>query len=225
MKLSNKVLIVFFSVLFLYMVSAFSEIRFRGTPNDISDSDAQTETLEVANFSHLSVDTLRVTVVPSNTTKIELRSLSGGHVRDLLYDLEGDTLKLSDFTNEKTERIGITVYVSPRSFKSLSAHDASVYVKSLTLDSLQLNQYSGSITFDEKSTIARINSTLTGNGQLNFMGKRIATFDTTMDNFSVNLNGGAKQITGQMKNDSYLRANNVEDLDFRKDNSSQLYVN
>ena len=227
MKLSNKVLIVFFGVLLLYLVSAFGEIRFRGTPNTLDTSNAVIETIPLSSFSSVIVSNLdySVSLSPSDTTRIDVASISGAMIEGLQYLVRGDTLFLQGFMNEQNERVSIRVYFSAETFNSLKCDDASVRIEGLVSPELNISQNLGNINMGESNSIKRLSVSVKGDARLTYSGERLDVLSADLNDAFIVIYQGADLIEGKMENDSYLQVFEAKELDFKKDETSQLFIN
>ena len=85
MKSSNKVLIVFFGVILLYISAAFTEVRIRGVKEDLNDENAKVETIALDGLKYLMLSDLdsRVLLRSSDNPRLEIRSRSEGIISGL----------------------------------------------------------------------------------------------------------------------------------------------
>ena len=58
MKLSNKILIGYFGFIFVYLSAAFTEIRFRGSLNQLDESIGIVETADLSGVTYLVLQDL-----------------------------------------------------------------------------------------------------------------------------------------------------------------------
>ncbi len=122
MKLSNKVLIGFFGFIFVYMIVAFTEIRFKGDLNRFNDSNSVSESVDIVNIKYLVLSDLnqRITISGSDNPRIEVKSVSGDLLKDLQYDISGDTLTMQPMLLQENQLVTVSIHVPKTTFIGLS---------------------------------------------------------------------------------------------------------
>ncbi len=227
MKLSNKILIGFFGFIFVYMIAAFTEIRFRGNLNHLDESSSIVETTDVSGFTYLVLQDLdeSVTLVGSEQPGIEVRSISGDLLKNLEYTLRGDTLELVQLKLADDEHLNLIVYVPNNSFIGMAVNGANVVVKGLDQKQLTITQNGGRIRFVEDNKLEKLSIQASENGNLNFAGTKLDTLSVLLNNSNIVIESGAIRVEGTMTNESYLRMRHVDDIEFKKDGTSRLYLN
>src|SRR5688572_19543448 len=113
MKLSNKILIGFFGFIFIYLTAAFTEVRLKGTPNVIDDTNSIAETVDIPGIAYLILNDIdkNVNVIASDRAQLEVRSFSGDLLTKLKYKISDDTLTLSGLQSKGIKTIKISVFV------------------------------------------------------------------------------------------------------------------
>ncbi|MEQ8810982.1 MAG: hypothetical protein RIE59_18060, partial [Imperialibacter sp.] len=127
MKLSNKILIGFFGFIFLYMMAAFTEVRLRGYKRDFKGAETQVEKAPLGDVGYivLSDSEQRVTISSSDEPHIEVRSIDGGFLSSVSYEMAGDTMRLKVNEIISGKPVQVTVYVAQNTFRGLQATKAS----------------------------------------------------------------------------------------------------
>jgi hypothetical protein len=223
MKLSNKILIGFFAFIFLYLTAVFAEIRLRGTPNFIDDANSRTETVDIPGVGYLVVNDLQVDihVIGSGQPRLEVRSVSGDMLKGLTHKVSGDTLMLSKMDSKDQRPIRVLVFVPQSGFKGLRVNNAVAFVSSLHQELLTISQHAGRVTVSD-SKIRNVNLEASHRSQLDISTTDLDTVSLTIDASQVFLSSPLSLLKGSMRNNSFVRVANIEEIQFRKDESSRL---
>lgn len=224
MKISNKILIGFFGFIFIYMTAAFTEIRLRGDLYHMDDSNAIIETVDIIGVKYLILPDLdqRIFVRGSDKPRIEVRSISGDLLQNLKYNITGDTLTLITLDLAEDQHINLSIYMPKDTFKSMHVNGAAVIVKELDQKILTVFQSDGSITFNDNNILGKLNIEAINDARFNSSGSKLDTLSVLIDNSEVTIRGSIKRVEGSMSNDSYLHVRDVDDIEFKKDESSRL---
>jgi len=227
MKLSNKILIGLFGTVFIYLTAAFTEIRFRGEPHIIDDSNSLVEAIEISELGYLILPDLdqRIIVLGSGNPRIEVRSHSGDLLKNLKYKVSGDTLEILSLVKEEKQRISISIHVPNQKLRGITSNGANIIVENLHQDTLSITQSSGWIQIQKKSILSNLNINVINDGNFNLSDSELNTLSATIDNSEVIIMPAVDRLEGTMTNESYLLVNVIEDLQFKKDKSSRLVMN
>ncbi len=227
MKLSNRILIGFFGFVFIYLIAAFTEIRFRGNLNHLDESTGLVETADLSGFTYLIIRDLdeSVTLVAADVPGIEVRSITGDLLKNLKYEVKGDTLELTQLQLEENVNLNLTVYVPKNSLTGMTIYDVSVVIKGMDQKQLAIRQQAGSIRFVEGNRLEKLSIQATDNGNLNFSGHPLDTVSIQLNNSNVHIESGTSRVEGKMVNDSYLWIRDVNEIDFTKDETCRLFIN
>ena len=223
MKLSNKILIGFFGFLFLYLTAVFAEIRLRGTPNIIDDSNSIAETVDIPGIAYLVLKDLdkNITVIGSDQPRLEVRSFSGNLLQRLKYNISGDTLTLSQLQSEDIKTIKITVFVPKTGLHGMTLDSAAAIVKGLEQDLLYISQYAGRISMSD-NRIGKIHMEASGRSHLDISATSLDTLSAQIEESQVYISSSIKRLEGSMKSNSFLRVHDIGEIQFKKDESSTL---
>lgn len=223
MKLSNKILVGFFGFIFIYLTAVFAEIRFSGTPNFIDDTNSIAETVDFSGVTFIILQDLdqHVNIVGSNESQLEVRSLSGGLLEKFNYKISGDTLILSQLQPAETRAIKITVFVPKGTLKAITLNEARASVAGLKQRVLRVSQKAGRIWMSE-SNIEKIQIDASDNSYLQISDTDLDTLSATIDLSELYVASPVDLLEGSMKNKSLLRVREVNEIQFKKDESSQL---
>lgn len=224
MKLSNKILLGFFSFLFLYLTAAFTEIRFTGTLNIINTDNSKAEIVDLSGIHYIDVNNVstNVTITQSDRSQLEVRSISGDLLKNLKYEISGDTLKLLSFTSEDAQAHKVTVLVQRERLKGLHIKSSTISISGLEQAQLQLTQVDGRIWIsDSKFSALEMNLT---------EGAFIHVSETNMDTLSATVTGKSEAhlnslvgfVQGSVTNQSFLRLSGIREIQIKKDESSNL---
>ena len=223
MKLSNKILFGFFGFAFIYLTAVFAEVRLRGIPNIINDNNSIAETVDMSGVSYLVLQNLdkQVNVVGSDRARLEVRSISGDLLEKLNYQVSGDTLTLSERNSEEVKTFKITFFVTKAHLKGISVNAAGATVKGLDQEHLIVSQNAGRIRMLE-NMIRTIQLNVSDRSYLHISAKGIETLHARIDNSEVQIAAPIQFLRGSMQNKSSLRASDIDDIQFIKDDSSRL---
>lgn len=223
MKLSNKILIGFFGGGMIYMLMAFTEIRFRGDDRRFTTENAKVESqlLNGIRFIKLNDPGKRINIQSSNESRIEMRSKEGGLLSKLKYTIEGDTL-IMDQVEMDDVRFSLTIYVSESNFTGLYANDASVYISDLDLPVMAIIQSGGRVVFDNDIYLQRLLLQASQDATFAMHNGRIDTVTLNMDQSDATIRSKIGRLEGYMANRSGLFAESINDIEFKKDKSSSI---
>ncbi len=223
MKASNKVLIVFFGVILLYISAAFTEVRIRGVKEGLNSENAKVETRALDDLKYLKLSDLdsRVLIRSSDDPRIEIRSRSEGLLSNLKYTLEGDTLNISEFEVADNINYVLTLHV-PKSLTGINVYETSVHISQLDQASLSLIQSGGRVVFDENVTLDKLSISTQEDADLDAYDFEVDTLILDIDDSDIYIQSPINRLQGSMKNRSNLVMGSVNDIQFNKDESSEL---
>lgn len=225
MKLSTKILIGFFGFAFLYLTAAFAELRFTGTPNNISNKNSIAETVDLSGgIAYLilnDMDNRQVKIIGSDRAQLEVRSFSGEVLKNLTYKISGDTLTLSDLEEEDGKRIQITVFVPEAGLKGISVTSSTAIVEGLQQQRLHISENAGRVWMSG-NTIGKIEIDLSNKSLLDITGAILDTVSANIDASQMHVNSPIRLVQGSMKDKSFLQLSEIEEIQLKKDASSDL---
>ncbi len=225
MKLSDKILIGFFGLVFLYFTAAFTELRVRGVSTLIDDENSTAEIVDITGVDELIVTGLdkRILITGSDKSQLEVRSLSGDLLQKLQYSFQDGKLHLQDLDIRDDEPIQISIYVPSNSLRRIISEGTFLSVNGLNLEVLDIQQDKGWVTLNEKNHIRRLQvESVYGNFVMNE-----STADTlvlAIRNADVTINSPVRSLDGIMSDTSYLRMYGVDEIRLKKDESSTIYL-
>lgn len=227
MQLSNKILIGFFGLAFLYMIVAFTEMRLKGDLNQLDGSNSISETLEITSMNYLTFSNMdqRITIIGSDNPRIEVKSIAGNVLQHLKYEMTGDTLEIISMELQEKQLVNLYIYVSKSSFRGLSTTHSGVVISELQQENLDIHQRDGWIRMVNSNKIGQLNLTAQNTAYFNFEQGEIDRLNTTIDNSEVSIPQPIKLVKGSMSNDSYLHLRGASEIQFKKDKGSRLILN
>lgn len=226
MKLSNKVLVGFFGFAFIYLTAVFAEVRLRGTPNIINDTNSVAETVDIPGISYVVLRDVdyRIDVIgSSDQPQLEVRSIAGDLLKGLKHKISGDTLTLSEFPSEGRKRVKISVFVPKAGLKGITVNAAEANVKGLEQEHLNISQNAARIWMSG-NRIGEVHLEVSGKSHLDISDTALNTLSATIDNSEVSISSPVGRLQGSMQNNSFLRMNEVDEIKFKKDETSRLNV-
>lgn len=227
MKLSNKILIGFFSVIFLYLTAGFTEIRLRGNLNRMNESNSLGETVDLSsiNFLILNEENHQIQVIGSDKSMLEIRSLNGDMLQYASYSISGDTLTISDMNFPEEAPVRIKVYVQNDSFRGLSSVNTGIVIDDLKNDLISISQDDGWINIKETSTVKRLNLTIKNKAYFAINQVNINEIEIESDDSEIMVYTSVDLVKGELKNDSYLNIRDSKEIQIKKDSDSRVYMN
>jgi hypothetical protein len=225
MKLSNKILIAFFSLAFIYLNAAFMEIRLRGTNNLLEDDNSIAETVYITGYNYLILPKFNHTihVVGSDTSRIEVRSLNGDLLQELTYEKTGDVLSLESLNVDEDVSIRITVYVPKSSFRGMTVNGGNVTITGLDQEVLDITQTAGLIKIDGQTRLEKLHLESTS-AYFNISEAHIDTLSLVLENAEVAVTPPVSCLKGSTTGASVVRLSEVEFIDFQKGEESWLII-
>lgn len=223
MNLSNKILLGFFGLIFLYLTAAFAEIRLSGIPNVVDDKNSIAETVDISGIAYLIINNLDrdIKVIGSDRPRLEVRSLSGDVLKQLKYKVSGDTLTFSGLQSEDTRTIRISLFVPDTSLKGIEVNSSVATVEGLEQELLYISQNSGQI-FMSDSRIGHVHLEVSGKSHLNITATPLDTLSAKIDNSEVSISSPVGVLKGSMENNAFLRMSRVDEIQLKTDESSSL---
>ena len=227
MKLSNKILIGLFSFLFLYMIVAFTEMRFKGDLNHFDSDNFISEKAEITTVNYIKLSNLdpRVTIIGSEMSGLEVKSVKGEMLQHLEYEMIGDTLHIISMELEEKQLVNLTIHVPKSTFRGLSTTHSGVIISNLQQATLDIDQKDGWIRMSDSNKIGQLNLIAQNTAYFSFINGEIHTLNTTIDNSEVSVLLPMKLVKGSMVNDSYLHLQGTSEIQFKKDEGSRLILN
>jgi hypothetical protein len=224
MKLSNKILIGFFGFILIYMMAAFTEIRFRGYKRDLNGAELQSEKAPLGDIGYIVLSDLdhRVVVSSSDEPRIEVKSIGGGYLSSVDYTMVGDTLQIKAIDIKSGKPAHVIVYVA--NLRGLHATRASVSITDLSQQALSITQSGGSIRMDGDVNVTNLSITASDNANLDASGLSVNLLSVQIDDSKVMIWSPVVQLRGSILNDSFLRIDGVDDIQFTKDKSSRIQI-
>jgi hypothetical protein len=225
MKLSNKILLGFFSFIFLYMTAAFTELRLNGTPNVIDKKNSISETVDLTGIAYLNlIDVSReVNVTGGDAPMLEIRSFAGDQLKNLKYKISGDTLTLSGFESDDTRTVKISVLVPNSALKGIIINSSTLIIEELKQDVLNISGSKGRIWMSG-NIMEKIKMDLSDLSSANISGTVLDTLSTNLEQSQVHLSSPVGLLEGSITNKSLLELGEIGEIKLKKDESSKLAV-
>ncbi|TRX60229.1 hypothetical protein FNH22_09280 [Fulvivirga sp. M361] len=226
MKLSNKILIGFFGFVLLYMLLAFTEVRFRGDYKGWNKSNSKVESTPIDTVKYLVLKGLdqQVKLSTSDQPRIELKSRSGAVLSKLEYETHGDTLVLERFALEEHERVHLFVYVTPNDLAEIKVNKSSVVISNLDQLSLSITQSGGSVNMEGNNKLGNMRIDASEKANFRAAGFSLDTLSVQLDHADIKFWSKVERLEGGMINQSHLLVKDPGDIQFKKDESSRLRV-
>ena len=223
MTLSNKILIGFFGAAFLYLTAVFAEVRMRGTPNNINDSNSIAETVEITGVSYLVLRDIdyRINVIGSDQSRLEVRSIAGDLLNKLKHNISGDTLTLSELRSEDRRAVRISVFVPKAALRGVMVKSAEANIKGFESDLFNITQEGGQVRMSD-NRLGKIYLDASGKSNLDISDTDLDTLAAAIDGSNVSISSPFRLLKGSMRNNSFLHMSDVDELQFMKDESSKL---
>jgi hypothetical protein len=162
----------------------------------------------------------QINVIGSDRAQLEVRSINGDLLTKLKYKVSGDTLILSGLQSEEIKTMKISVFVPKGSLKGIIANRSEVSVKGLQQELFHISQKAGSMLINDCS-IEKIELDLT-TAYLDISDANVDTVSATIQTSTVHIFAPIGLLQGSMKNGSFLRLNDVGEIQLKKDESSRL---
>ena len=230
MKLSNKILIGFFSVVFLYTISVMLEVRLTGQ-YIIRNSD---DTLENLIYESMPIDNPRYLILhsrqkflrieESTDPRLEIKSFDGGLLDRVILKETRDTLEIGAFDFEEELSYAATLYINRGDQLQIEMNQAKVSLRHLNLSSLTVLQRGGYLSVNDSSVISHLRISTTDDGLFETTDARIDTIDLTAESSSIRLLKEPKVLKAVIKNASSLSTQDVPYMLYERDSTSTLRI-
>jgi hypothetical protein len=222
MKFSNKILLGFLGLIFLYLTAAFAELRMTGIPNIYDDKNSTAERVDFSAVRYLVVSNVdkQIHVTGSDRSAIEVRSLSGDFLSKVKYKVTGDTLTISGIESEATERVKISVIIPKTGLRGIAVNGSVLIVNGLEPESLSISQRAGSVWMSD-CRVGKIELDI-DHGYTDISRTTLDTLAATIERSQVNVFCSVSLVQGSIRNGAFLRVNNADEIQLKKDDSSRL---
>lgn len=223
MKLSNKILVGFFGFAFIYLSAVFAEVRLTGTPNNINDINSIAETVDISGVAYLVLQDMdySIAVIGSDQARLEVRSISGDWLGKLKHNVSGDTLTLSELRSQGRKTVNISVFIPKAGLKGITVNAAEASVKGLAQQFLYISQNTGRIWMSDNK-IGKVHLEVTDKSHLDISDTALDTLAVKIANSEVFVSSPVGLLEGSMENNSFLRMSHIDEIRFKKDESSRL---
>ncbi len=226
MKLSNKILVGFLAFIFLYMTAAFAELRFTGSLNVLDNKNSTAETVDLSAITRLIVQDMgnrQVKVIGSDRAQLEVRSFKGSLLKNLKYQIANDALTISGFEGEENKPVRITVYIPEDRLKELSVTAAVVIIEGVQQHDLTISQ-NGSRIWMSESAIGKIETNLANRSFLDIGSTKLDTVTANIEASQVHISSSVSLLRGHIRNTSMVHVTDAQDIQVKKDVSSNLQI-
>lgn len=225
MKLSNKILLGFFGFAFLYLTAAFAELRFTGTPNVIDNKNSIAERSDLpGGITYLILDNMdsrEVNVIGSDRAQLQLRSFAGNVLKNLKYKFSDGTLTISGLEEDDNKKVQITVFVPKSGFKGISVNSSIAIVEGLQQPHLQISENEGLVWISDIA-VDRIEMDLSNKSFLDISTANLDTVSAKIDESQMYLSTPVDLVQASLMNKSFLQINEIQEIQLKKDASSNL---
>jgi len=226
MKLSNKILIGLFGFVYLYMMAAFAEVRFRGYSRNLEGVATQLETAPLADIGYIVLADVdkRITISTADEPRIEIESIGGGYLPQIAYEMKGDTLQIKsvDFDNGKPAHV--KVFVPKDHLRGILVERANASITHFAQTSLTITQTAGSVMLDDEIHVTKLSIMASEEASLNASGLDVDSLEVQLNHARVNIWSEVGQLSGSITNDTFLNIKGVEEIQFSKDKTSKLQI-
>ena len=226
MKLSNKILLSFFGFAFLYLNAIFVEFRVNGIPNVLNDDNSIAESINIPGVTFIVLDnvTRDVKIIESDQPRLEIRSLSGGVLSNLKYQISGDTLKLLGFALRDNTRVRISVFVGSKTLAGIAIHKSSVSIEGLKQDRLNIFGNDGRVWMSG-NMITTIDANVSKHSSFGIVGPSVDSLLVNIEESEVNIHTAVGVLESTLENRASLHLDKVQVAQFKKDETSRLNIN
>lgn len=225
MKLSNKILIGFFALIFVYLTAAFTELRVRGISHHLDEDNSVAETVRISGVNQLVLPNLReqIYVIASDTARLEVRSNAGNMLQKLTYSFTGDKLTLKALENDNDVAVRISIYVPRQSLQRITTEGTSLTISGLQRNVLQISQKDGWIYMTDNNQIGKLDLH-SSHSNFTLNESTLDTLAVSLHNADVSIESPVKFLDGQVSDTSTLRMHGIDQILTKKDVSSRLYL-
>lgn len=227
MKLSNKILVGFLGSIFVYLTAAFAEVRFRGTPNFLNSKNSVAETVDLTSvISHLVIqdmDSRHIKVAGSNRAQLEVRSFKGEVLKQLRYTISGDTLTLHNFEEGDGKKVQITVFVPESTLKTITVNSATAILEGLQQQRLHVAVNGGRVWMSG-NLIQTLQTDLSNKSFMEIEGSNLDTLSANIESSQLQVPSNVALVRGSIKDNSLVRFTDIQEIQLKKDASSNLQV-
>jgi hypothetical protein len=141
-------------------------------------------------------------------------------LKKLTFKVSGDTLTLSGFKSEGIKTVKISVLIPKSSLKGIAVNSSSVVVEGLQQDLLHISQNSGSVWMRD-ITIGKLEVDL-DRSYLDISGVHLDTVSVRTERSTANIFTPVGLLQGNLKNNTFMRLSDIEEIQLTKDITSKL---
>ncbi len=226
MKLSNKILIAFFGLIFVYLTAAFTELRVRGVSHRLDDENSIAESVDITGVKQLTLENLgkHVYMYASDTARLEVRSNEGQLMQKLKYRQIGEELILEKLDISEDQAIRISIFLPPQSLHTITTHGASLTIYGLEQRDLKISQEDGWIRFSNDSRIGKL-TLQTSDAYFNVSESDLDTLIIESRNSEITVDSPVRILEGNLQDTTFLRMYKVDDIRLKRDEMSRALFN
>ena len=224
MKASNIILISIFASATILITVGAMQLRF-GDHTEFPETAFRTEKYNLPDFKFLKIHDIsrHIDVEASDEQRLEIVIEKESELPKMSYSQNGDTLIIDKLAWDKMAPLSrLTIYI-PADLEIIEAKNAKIYLRSFDNETLDLRVDRVDMSIDKNVKLEKLMIS-------NATGSNISVFSRELDTLTVNLNeshltaqGTIGKLSGSVENNSVLSIKEVQDFDFKKDNSSKLH--
>ena len=230
MKLSNKILIGFFSTILLYTFMVMLEVRLYGKQtlwdgNQVA-SDVITESQPLNNPAFLDVTGGKgfIRVAQSDQPRVEMQSYTGNLLEQITFEEDEDTLRINTTDFDPDVRYRLSIYVNQKDTLKINADKAILSISELIIKQLEINQMGGRINVTDSSQVANLMLTAADTARFEADASIVERVQINSSNSRVLILTSPKELIGSLTNESLLLTENPLKVQVERDTTSIIRV-
>lgn len=231
MKLSNKILIGFFSIGMLYTFAVMLEVRLYGKYTFWRDGEirgdiiTETRSIDHPKFLSLTGNRRYVKIVQSDNPRVEIQSLDGNLLSQISIAEEADTLTIDYASFSPKDMYTMVVYLPAQDTLDLATTAAFLRLDSINLAQLNVQQAGGNIRLAEDSEVTKLAINATDTARFDVTDSRVDSIQVGLDKRSVvSILSEVKHLSGTLIQKSLLVAEEPRKIQVSRDDSSSIRI-
>lgn len=225
MKTSNIILSTLIGTITLVIISGALQLRLTGEKKLDYVDKVYSET-SLSDFKYIIIkESTNLNIISSNESKLQVYFPPGEKKPQVLFHQQGDTLFIDHIRMGANDRsLFVNVKTPVENVLWIQAKNAAFSVSDFPAKALTIDLNNSRLSIHANSTLkmGTLNINAMENSQIDSHDVSIDTLTIHLDQSQARLPVSIHKLRGTMSHSSSLFANDVSDIEFKKDSSSHL---
>ncbi len=225
MKTSNMILITLIGTITLVIISGALQLRLTGERKLDYVDKVYSET-SLSEFKYIIIkESVNLNIISSNESKLQVYFPPGEKKPQILFHQQGDSLFIDHIKMGADDRsLFVTVETPVGNVLGIKAQNAAFSVSDFPAKALTIDLKNSRLSIHANSALkmGTLNINAVENSQIDSRNVHIDTLTIHLNQSQARLPVLIHKLRGTMSHNSSLFANDVSDMEFKKDSSSHF---